>query len=85
MTTIGVNRSRNPVDRLYGLFELVDVLPGADVSVLPSTIETQNLQQKKHFKAMKGSAIFVNIGRGDLVKEEVLIEVLQNREIAHAI
>lgn len=34
---------------------------------------------------MKGSAIFVNIGRGDLVKEEVLIEVLQNREIAHAI
>lgn len=34
---------------------------------------------------MKGSAVFVNIGRGDLVKEEVLIEVLQNREIAHAI
>ncbi|KQU23061.1 hypothetical protein ASG65_01670 [Bacillus sp. Leaf13] len=45
MTTIGVNRSGNPVDRLYGLFELVDVLPEADyiVSVLPSTIETQNL------------------------------------------
>ncbi|WP_269083713.1 hypothetical protein [Peribacillus butanolivorans] len=31
------------IDRLY--FELVDVLPEADyiVSVLPSTIETQNL------------------------------------------
>ncbi|MGE7767495.1 NAD(P)-dependent oxidoreductase [Peribacillus sp. NPDC096540] len=71
MTTIGVNRSGNPVqhiDRLYG------VLPEADyiASVLPSTIETQNLLQKEHFKAMKASAVFVNIGRGDLVYEEVL-------------
>ncbi|WP_223305384.1 hypothetical protein [Peribacillus butanolivorans] len=45
MTTIGVNRSGNPVDRLYGLFKIVNVLPEVDyiVSVLPSTIETQNL------------------------------------------
>ena len=30
------------------------------------------------------SAVFINIGRGDLVKEEVLMAALQERKIAHA-
>ncbi|SNT14447.1 Phosphoglycerate dehydrogenase [Bacillus sp. OK838] len=90
MTTLGVNRSGKPVesiDRLYTLDNLLEAIPGADyiVSVLPSTDETKDLLQKEHFKAMKESAVFVNIGRGDLIEEEVLIEALEAGELAHAI
>lgn len=34
---------------------------------------------------MKESAVFVNIGRGDLIKDEVLIEALDAGELSHAI
>ncbi|MGE7186036.1 D-2-hydroxyacid dehydrogenase [Peribacillus sp. NPDC006672] len=90
MTTLGVNRSGKPVesiDRLYTLDNLLEAIPGADyiVSVLPSTDETKKLLQKEHFKAMKESAVFVNIGRGDLIDEEVLTEALEAGELAHAI
>ncbi|CAH0246442.1 Putative 2-hydroxyacid dehydrogenase HI_1556 [Peribacillus sp. Bi96] len=90
MTIMGVNRSGKPVesiDRLYTLDHLLEALPEADyiISVLPSTVETKDLLQKEHFKAMKDSAVFVNIGRGDLVNEEVLIEALETKELAHAI
>ncbi|MFE3975638.1 MULTISPECIES: D-2-hydroxyacid dehydrogenase [unclassified Peribacillus] len=90
MTTLGVNRSGKlveSIDRLYTLDNLLEAIPGADyiVSVLPSTDETKDLLQKEHFKAMKESAVFVNIGRGDLIDEEVLIEALEAGELAHAI
>ncbi|MGE7604496.1 D-2-hydroxyacid dehydrogenase [Peribacillus sp. NPDC097675] len=90
MNTLGVNRSGKAVehiDHLYALTEIGDALPKADyiVSVLPSTPETKDLLKKEHFKAMKSSAVFVNIGRGDLVKEEVLVEVMEEQELAHAI
>ncbi|MGG4264432.1 D-2-hydroxyacid dehydrogenase [Peribacillus simplex] len=90
MTTLGVNRSGKPVesiDRLYTLDNLLEAIPGADyiVSVLPSTDETKDLLQKEHYKAMKESAVFVNIGRGDLIDEGVLIEALEAGELAHAI
>nr|WP_311380679.1 NAD(P)-dependent oxidoreductase [Bacillus sp. ISL-78] len=44
----------------------MEAVPGADysVSVLPSTYETKGILQKEHFKAMKESAVFVNIDRG---------------------
>ena len=90
MTTLGVNRSGKPVehiDHLYSLTELGEALPKADyiVCILPSTPETKDLLKKEHFKAMKSSAVFVNIGRGDLVKEEVLVEAMEEHELAHAI
>ncbi|MBD8136556.1 D-2-hydroxyacid dehydrogenase [Bacillus sp. CFBP 13597] len=90
MKTIGVNRSGKPVgsiDHLYDLDHLLEAIPGADyiVSVLPSTDETKGLLQKEHFKAMKESTVFVNIGRGDLIKDEVLIEALDAGELSHAI
>ena len=90
MTTLGVNRSGNTVehiDHLYSLTEIGEALPKADyiVCILPSTPETKDLLKKDHFKAMKSSAVFVNIGRGDLVKEEVLVEAMEEHEVAHAI
>ena len=33
---------------------------------------------------MKNTAVFINIGRGDLVDESLLLHVLEKNEIAHA-
>ncbi|MBO0999454.1 hypothetical protein IOC57_17110 [Bacillus sp. SD075] len=79
MTSTGVNQSGKPVetmDHLYTMDNLLKAIPGGDyiVSVLPSTEETKGLLQKEHIKGMKGSAVFVNIGRGDLINDEVLIK-----------
>ncbi|MEQ2526893.1 D-2-hydroxyacid dehydrogenase [Robertmurraya yapensis] len=89
MNTIGVNRSGDQVDyvdELYTMKEVPEVIEKADfiVSVLPSTDETSNVLTYEHFQAMKNTAVFINIGRGDLVKDETLLKALENNEIAHA-
>lgn len=88
MKTIGVNRTGNPVefvDELCKLDGISTVVGKADfvVSVLPSTPETTHLLTYEHFKSMKDTCVFINIGRGDLVEEDVLFEVIKNKEIAH--
>ena len=66
---------------------LLSRLPEADIviSVLPSTAKTKGLLTLAHFKAMKKTAIFMNFGRGDLVKEAVLVDALKEGEIGHAV
>lgn len=54
------------------------------ISTAPSTPETQNTFNRDVFKNMRNDAIFINIGRGDLVVEEDLIEAIENKEIAGA-
>ena len=63
------------------------VLPKADIviSMLPSTKYTTHLLGYEHFELMKESAIFMNFGRGDLVATDVLVQVLQEQLIAHAV
>jgi phosphoglycerate dehydrogenase-like enzyme len=90
MTTVGINKTGNKVDyvdKLHSFDDLNKLLPTADyiVSILPSTADTKHLLQYSHFEIMKNSAVFMNIGRGDLVEEEVLLKALKNNEIAHAI
>lgn len=89
MRTIGVNRSGKAteyVDELFCMDQLMTALPKADfiVSILPSTTETKQLLTKDHFTTMKNTAVFINIGRGDLVDEHVLQQALENNEIRHA-
>lgn len=89
MKTIGINRSGGEVEHfanVYQMDELLTALPEADfvVSILPSTNETKHILKKEHFQAMKKTAAFINIGRGDLLEEQVLIEALDEEEIAHA-
>nr|WP_108670584.1 D-2-hydroxyacid dehydrogenase [Peribacillus acanthi] len=90
MRTFGVNTSGNDVqyfDSMHKLNELNAVLPTADyiVSILPSTKDTKNLLNNEHFQLMKSSAVFMNIGRGDLFKDSVLLNALEEGQIAHAI
>lgn len=88
MNTLGMNRSGSSaefIDELYQMANLEKVVTRADfiVSVLPSTSETRYILTLEHFQRMKKSAVLINIGRGDLVKEEVLLQALKEKEIAH--
>lgn len=88
--TIGCNRSGNQaeyMDEGIQFDHLLEKLPEADfvISVLPSTPETKGLLTEAHFDVMKASAVFLNFGRGDLLDEDMLIRVLQERKIHHAV
>ncbi|MBT2584051.1 D-2-hydroxyacid dehydrogenase [Planococcus sp. ISL-109] len=88
--TIGCNRTGKEsdyMDEIVSFDNSLSVLPSADiiVSVLPSTKETYHLLKEEHFQAMKETAIFMNLGRGDLVEDRVMLEALENEEVAHAV
>lgn len=90
VNTIGCNRSGKPapfMDDTVSFEHLDEVLPKADIvlSILPETKETKHLITLEHFERMKDSAIFMNFGRGSVVSTDVLVEVLQNRLIAHVV
>lgn len=88
--TIGCNRSGKPadyMDQMVSFPELKNVLPSADIiiSVLPSTPATKHLLTYEHFQCMKRTAIFMNYGRGDLIKEEELHRALEDELVAYAV
>jgi len=90
MQTIGVSSSGQPkefLDEVYKASEGMEKVGEADfiVSVLPSTSDTKDFFKKEHFERMKSTAIFLNMGRGDVVSSTVLLNALQNREIYHAV
>ena len=88
--TIGCNRSGHAapyMDEMTSFEQIADVLPIADIviSILPSTEETKGLITYEHFKSMKPSAIFMNYGRGDVVKETDILQAMQEEWIAYAV
>jgi phosphoglycerate dehydrogenase-like enzyme len=66
--------------------DLLDMVPGADfvISTAVLTEETRGLCDKKLFQRMKPSACLINVSRGPVVKEEDLIEALEQGTIAGA-
>ncbi|WP_077620582.1 D-2-hydroxyacid dehydrogenase [Bacillus sinesaloumensis] len=89
MTVLGVrhsDREEEFVDEMYTTDQLSKVLPRCDYVVvsLPLTDETHHLFGAEEFKLMKSSAFFINIGRGEIVVEDNLIEALRTEEIAGA-
>ncbi|MCC3359331.1 D-2-hydroxyacid dehydrogenase [Bacillus sp. REN16] len=90
MKTIGLTRSGRKheyIDEMVQFDGLNDICENADyfVSVLPSTNETKYILNESHFDRMKKDAIFINIGRGDLVKEDVILKAMQSKKILHAV
>ncbi len=73
-------------DEVHRINALDELLPEADfvVSILPSTEKTINLFDKSKFSLMHRKAAFINVGRGTLVVEADLAEVLQNKQIRAA-
>jgi phosphoglycerate dehydrogenase-like enzyme len=59
--------------------------PDYIVNTLPSTPATMHLFGEPAFRAMKKTAVLINIGRGDAVVEEALIRALQQGLIGGAV
>ncbi|MCL1817669.1 MAG: D-2-hydroxyacid dehydrogenase [Spirochaetaceae bacterium] len=75
------------VEKVMGQENLYEALPEADVvvDILPSTEETVRLMGRREFAAMKKTAVFANIGRGDTVDEAALVEAVRGGTIAGAV
>lgn len=76
--------SHADIDRYYGPDQLAEMLPQLDVLILtlPQTKENIYMLDAPQFKAMKNSAVIINVSRGKLVRESALIEALSRGEIA---
>ena len=87
---IGVRRREGAkpfgIDEMGTMEELDSLLARADVvvSVLPGTTATRGIFDKKRFTAMKKGSYFLNIGRGNAVVTEDLIEVMKEGHLAGA-
>ena len=90
MEVAAIGRSARDGDadfgRVHAIGDLLVQLPQADYVVLitPLTEHTRGLFGANEFAAMHPRARFVNIGRGALVDETVLLEALQQERIAGA-
>jgi phosphoglycerate dehydrogenase-like enzyme len=89
MKVIGIRHSGKQqefVDEMYNQHHLDEILPSCDyvVVTLPLTKDTHHLFNAKQFDIMKSSAFFINIGRGEIVNEEALIQALQAGNISGA-
>jgi D-2-hydroxyacid dehydrogenase (NADP+) len=89
MTTYGIDifmRELDCIDHFYGPEDILKVAAEIDylIVVAPYTPETKNIINRKVFAVMKPTAFFINIGRGELVEEEALIDALNSGKIAGA-
>lgn len=75
------------IERLgAGAVGFQDLLTSADVLTLhcPSTPQTRRLMNCETFAKLKPGAIFINVGRGDLVDPDALTDALQSRRLGAA-
>lgn len=90
MHTSGYSRSSSPrafIDQMFGADQLLKFVGDLDylISVLPDTPNTTHLINRSVFNAMKPEAVFINVGRGNAVDENGLVEALNSKEIAGAV
>ena len=86
----GWSRSLKEIDQVdcyqgeTGLYELLQDSRYV-VSVLPSTQETLGMFNRKLFEQFNPEAMFINVGRGDLVNEVDLVDSLDAGLLAEAV
>ena len=93
MTVIGVRRreGKDDLDPSYDeavTFEQMEQVIGRGdfvVASLPLTTKTDRMVNEKVFKAMRDSAVFINVGRGKAVDEASLIHALDQGWIRGAV
>ncbi len=73
--------------RVGSTTELARMLPGCDILVLcpPLTPQTEGIIGRAELALLPEHAIVVNIGRGQLVDEEAMIEALRARRLGAAV
>lgn len=89
MTVKGLSRSGTgkegfdnvlPTDRLHDFLKDCDYV----VSTLPQTDETDNLLDAAALKVLPAHAYFINVGRGNVVDDDALVDALNNGRLAGA-
>jgi D-2-hydroxyacid dehydrogenase (NADP+) len=89
MHVVGVTRTARTIegfDEMVGTECLTEAARRADflINVLPSNVDNDLLFNRAVFGAMKPSAYYISVGRGQTVDEAALIEALRERRIAGA-
>ncbi|MBR0382037.1 MAG: D-2-hydroxyacid dehydrogenase [Eubacterium sp.] len=86
MNVIYASASGRPAQEGYEQVSLEELYARADVVSVhaPLNEHTEHLINKEAFKAMKNTAIFLNLGRGPIVVDRDLREALDSGEIAAA-
>lgn len=89
MKVIGMNTTGNPLpefDEMYKPEQLNEVIAQCDfiILTLPLTDDSHNLLDEEQFSLMKPTAFIINISRGALMNEEILLDYLKNKKIAGA-
>jgi D-2-hydroxyacid dehydrogenase (NADP+) len=89
MTVIGLSRTPRTIagfDAVLPTEQLAQVAAQADylINVLPASEENREIFGRAVFAAMKPSAVFINVGRGETVDEAALIDCLKSKRIAGA-
>ena len=85
----GLNRTGHEApdfDRVLPISCLEEVLPEADLLVLtlPATRQTDDLITAKRLASMKHTAFLVNVGRGNCIEQQALLEALKEKRLAGA-
>ena len=86
---IGVNRTGRAVDgfdQVIPMSEIDSILPQADILALtlPGTPLTNNLISRERIAAMKQGSYIVNVGRGNSIDQDAVIDALNAGHLAGA-
>lgn len=90
MRVLGFRTKADPLpdfDHMYDLDSIDSLLSESDyiVSTLPKTTKTNQLIDKNRLSQMKTTSVFINIGRGETVCEQDLIDALKTKQIKAAV
>ncbi|MFT8320639.1 MAG: D-2-hydroxyacid dehydrogenase [Bacillus sp. (in: firmicutes)] len=89
ITVYGVNtsgKSHPYFQATYKLEEAEKIIGSVDyvISLLPSTVKTRNFFTKTYLQKMNPKSVFISIGRGDVVEEQAVVELIQNKMLRGA-
>ncbi|MBM4276528.1 MAG: D-2-hydroxyacid dehydrogenase [Deltaproteobacteria bacterium] len=89
MTVFGISRTKKKIDAVdyfHGPEDLLQIIKKIDylIIVAPNTPQTRMMIGIKELASMKPTAFLINLGRGEIVDEEALINALKSGQIAGA-
>lgn len=90
MIVTGLSRSGKPsssFEKIYTTSHIAEFLSQLDylVAVLPDTVETSNLLNHETLPKLPAHACFINVGRGNVVDDNALVNALESGTLGGAV